>query len=159
MSSSASTLQQFAARIRDSRIASFSGRLPAATKRAPSPAASPFLVPIPAVSAGKFEALAPLHFARDCVFASRLATAPSVWSGACVCVDLSVFVVHLVANWNFAHLISNNVSIRESRIPFACNSGWVDSLRQMEAPLCRLEHNIRESRISLSRRDASIFSS
>ena len=34
----------------------------------------------------------------------------------------------------------NGVSIRESRIPFACNSGWVDFLRQMEVCLFRLEH-------------------
>ena len=88
--------------IRESRITSFTCQLPGATKPAPIPAASPVLVPIPAMSAWKSEALTLLHFARDRIFASRLATAPSVWSGACACVDLPVFVVHLVANWNFA---------------------------------------------------------
>jgi hypothetical protein len=151
MSSSASTIQQFAARIRESRIASFSGRSPAATKPAPSPAASPFLVPIPAVSAWKSEVLVPLHFARDHVFASRLATAPSAWSSACVCVDLSVFVVHLVAKWNFACLISNDVFIRESRIPFICNPSHVDCLHQWRLPLVFAPTHIRESRIASPR--------
>jgi hypothetical protein len=52
--------------------------------------------------AAKSEALMPLRFARDLVFASKLAIAPSAWLSASACVDLFVFAVHLAANWNFA---------------------------------------------------------
>ena len=115
--------------IRESRIASFTGRLPGATKRAPTPVASPALAPIPAMSAWKSEALTPLHFARDRVSASRFATARSTWSGASACADPFVFVVPLVDNWNFASLTTPIMPLYVTHVYHLIASCHVDCLR------------------------------
>jgi hypothetical protein len=60
--------------IRESRIVAFNARLSGVRKQAPVRAVSPVLVPIPARSVPKFEALTLPRFERDRVFASRLAT-------------------------------------------------------------------------------------